>query len=149
MIIPGLEGLYDYLRELLFVHSAWVVEHIIGYEFVRQGDAMVFPGNRALIVDESCSAVKWFAHFLVLMLIFPGPWKHKLWFIPAGLIITQAVNVIRISGLTVVLLSQPGRFALYHDYVFRPFFYLVLFMMWVAWVEYFYLPKKNKKKADA
>jgi len=146
LVIPGLEGMYTFLREYLFVHSAWVVEHVLGYEITRQGDTMVFANNRGIIVDESCSAVKWFAHFLVLMLIFPGPWKHKSWFIPAGLAITHLVNIIRISGLAVVFMSQPQHFDFYHDYVFRPFFYLVLFMMWVAWVEYFYLPGKKKGK---
>lgn len=144
LIIPPLEGLYVSLRGLLVTHSAWVVEHILGYDFTVRGDALVFPGNRSLIIDESCSAVKWFAHFLVLMLIFPGPWKHKAWFIPAGLLITHLVNIVRISGLAAVYVIRPGSFDLFHDYVFRPFFYLVLFLVWVVWVEYFYLPGKKK-----
>ncbi len=145
LMIPGLEGLYMYLRGLLFVHSAWVVENIIGYEFIREGYLMRFEGGGGLLVDESCSAVKWFAHFLVMMLLFPGPWKHKLWFIPVGVLITHAVNIIRIAGLAVVFVNQYNAFDFYHDYVFRPFFYLVLFLMWVVWVEYIFLPAKAKK----
>jgi exosortase/archaeosortase family protein len=142
-VIPGLEPLFDYLQRVLFVHSAWVVEHVVGYNIVRQGNAMVFEGGGRLIVDQSCSAVKWFAHFLVLMLLFPGPWKHKLWFIPAGLAVTHLVNVIRITGLAIVFVNRYETFDFFHDYVFRPFFYLVLFLMWVAWVEYFYLHKNR------
>ncbi len=144
LMISGLEGLYLYLRDLLYVHSAWVVESILGYEVSREGFAMIFHDGRSILVDESCSAVKWFAHFLVLMLLFPGPWKHKLWFIPAGIIITHTVNIIRITGLSVVFMSRPEAFEFYHDFIFRPFFYLVLFLMWVCWVEYFYLPSKKK-----
>lgn len=143
LMIYGLEPLYLYLRGLLFVHSAWVVEHLIGYNIVRQEFTILFESGGGLLVDESCSAVKWFAHFLVLMLMFPGPWKHKLWFIPSGIIITHVVNIIRIAGLAIVQVNNPTAFDFYHDYIFRPFFYLVLFLMWVAWVEWFYLPSKK------
>lgn len=146
-VITGLEPLFDYLQWVLFVHSAWVVEHVIGYDIVREGKAMVFPGEGALIVDQSCSAVKWFAHFLVLMLLFPGPWKHKLWFIPAGLAVTHLVNVIRITGLAIVFVNRYEAFDFFHDYVFRPFFYLVLFLMWAAWVEWLLpLRKRTRRK---
>jgi len=140
LMIGGLEPLYLYLRGLLFVHSAWVVEHVVGYDIVRQDFAMVFEGGGRLIVDESCSAVKWFAHFLVLMLLFPGPWKHKAWFIPLGIVITHGVNIFRIVGLAIVFMNRYPSFDFFHDYVFRPFFYLVLFLLWVAWVEWF-LPR--------
>ncbi len=143
LMIPGLEGMYLLLRQGLFTQSAWVVEHILRYDIVRQGDAMIFASGGTIIVNESCSAVKWFAHFLVLMLLFPGPWKHKAWFIPAGLVVTHLVNIIRVSGLAVVYVIKPLAFDFAHDYVFRPFFYLVLFLMWVVWVEFFFLPLKN------
>ncbi len=143
LMIPGLEGVYLYLQQLLFTQSAWVVEHILRYDIIRQDDAMIFAGGGAIIVNESCSAVKWFAHFLVLMLLFPGPWKHKAWFIPAGLVVTHLVNIIRISGLAVVYVNKPLAFDFYHDHVFRPFFYLVLFLMWVVWVEFFFLPSNK------
>ena len=146
LMIPGLEGLYLYLRHLLFVHSAWVAEHILGMTFTTGEFALRFEGHGALLVDESCSAVKWFAHFLVLMLIFPGPWKHKLWFIPAGIVVTHVVNIIRITGLAVVFVNRPDAFEFYHDWIFRPFFYLVLFLMWVLWVEKFYLARKTDER---
>jgi exosortase/archaeosortase family protein len=148
LMIPGLEGLYVFLRKNLYDHSAWVVEYILGIGFDREGYIMYFNSGGAIEVDESCSAVKWFAHFMVLMLLFPGPWKHKLWFIPAGLLITHLVNIIRISGLAVVYSNNPASFDFYHDYVFRPFFYLVLFLMWVLWVEWFYLPRKKSLAID-
>lgn len=143
LIIPGLEGLYDFLRMQLYNHSAWVIENMLGIGFQGEGYILYFDSGGGIEVDESCSAVKWFAHFLVLMLLFPGPWKHKLWYIPAGLLVTHLVNIIRIAGLAVVYTNNPGSFDFFHDYVFRPFFYLVLFLMWVAWVEWFYLPGKR------
>lgn len=143
LMIPGLEGLYVFLRKGLYIHSAWVVENVFGYEFAREGDAMVFAAGGSIVVNESCSAVKWFAHFLALMLLFPGPWKHKAWFIPAGLLVTHLVNIVRVAGLAMVFVHRPEAFDFFHDYVFRPFFYLILFLMWVVWVEWIYLPSKK------
>lgn len=144
-VIAGLEPLFAYLQQMLFVHSAWVVEHLLGIDITREGTTMLFATGGSLLVNESCSAVKWFAHFVVLMLLFPGPWKHKLWFIPAGLLITHLVNIIRIAGLAIVYVHRYQSFDFYHDYIFRPFFYLVLFMMWVVWTEVFYLPRARRR----
>ena len=77
------------------------------------------------------------------MLIFPGPWKHKAWFIPAGLVIIEWTNVVRICGILIAQIPWPGpnTFHIAHDYVFKAFFYFIIFLMWVLWVEKF----KNKQ----
>jgi exosortase/archaeosortase family protein len=69
------------------------------------------------------------------MLFFPGPWIHKLWFIPLGLIITHLVNVFRIDSLVIILDYYPQHWHFTHDYILRPFFYVVMFGLWVFWVE--------------
>ncbi len=135
-----------FLQQVLFKHSVWVLEHIIRYDFVQDGFLIVFPSSGSILVDETCSPTKWLMHFLVLMLIFPGPWKHKAWFIPSGLIIVHFISVTRIVGLSIVFVNIPQYWDLFHDYVFRPFFYAMLFLTWVVWVEYFYL-KRVKHKA--
>lgn len=145
LMIAGLEPLYLVLRKMLYNHSAWVVESLPGIGITRAGDTIYFEGGGGILINESCSAVKWFAHFLVLMLIFPGPWKHKLWFIPAGLVVTHLINIVRVAGLSVVYVTRPQGFDFFHDYVFRPLFYLVLFLMWVLWVEVFYGSASGKK----
>lgn len=47
LVIPGLEGMYTFLREYLFVHSAWVVEHVLGYEITRQATPWCLPTTGA------------------------------------------------------------------------------------------------------
>lgn len=135
------------LQKLLYTHSTWVLENIIGYDFLRDGFLITFPGRGFILVDETCSATKWLLHFLVLMLIFPGPWKHKSWFIPMGLILVHAISVSRIVGLSMVYVNIPQYWDFFHDYVFRPFFYLMLFLVWVYWVEVFLdKPKTTGKR---
>ncbi len=138
--VEGMNFVWVFLQGLLYSHSTWVIEHILGYEIVRNGYLILFPtlgeGAGGILVDETCSATKWLLHFLVLMLIFRGPWRHKLWFIPAGLVMVHLISVFRIVGLAVVYVHRPESWDLFHNYVFRPFFYAMLFMAWVFWVEY-------------
>jgi len=83
------------------------------------------------------------------MLLYPGPWKHKLWFIPVGVFIVHLTNLFRIIGLSVVLINYSDYWKFSHDNLFRPFFYVVIFIMWVIWVEYFYKKKKHPSKKSA
>ncbi len=43
---------------------------------------MWFSNNGYVGVNESCSGLKQFYQIAVLFILFPGPWKHKLWYIP-------------------------------------------------------------------
>jgi len=103
-----------------------------------------------VIIAPECASLKQWMHWLFLMLLFPGPWKHKLWYIPAGLVIIEWTNVVRICGVLLLQIPFPNSFHIAHDYIFKTFFYLVIFLMWVLWVEKFYNPslqaKQNKSK---
>ncbi len=80
------------------------------------------------------------------MVLFPGPWKHKLWYIPAGLVIIEWTNVVRICGVLMMQIPWPNSFHLSHDYIFKVFFYFVIFLMWTLWVEK--LKDKQKPKQN-
>ncbi len=90
-----------------------------------------------LEVSPGCTSLKQWMHWIFLMLIFPGPSKHKLWFMPAGVAILHLVNIIRITGLVCVISIKPEAFHFFHDYVFKTLFYLSIFILWVVWIEMF------------
>jgi exosortase/archaeosortase family protein len=131
-----------FFQKLLFNNSTWFIKHIMGLEFLKDGFKMTFLANNGYIsINQSCSGLKIFFQFIVLMVLFPGPWKHKLWYIPAGLVVIHITNIFRIVGLAQVTISFPQYWHFSHDYFFRPLFYVVIFTMWVIWVEYFYTKK--------
>jgi exosortase/archaeosortase family protein len=133
-----------FFQHLLFNNSTWIIKHILGLQFITDGFRMTFVENNGYIaINESCSGLKIFLQFIVLMVLFPGPWKHKLWYIPTGLVMIHITNIFRIVGLAQVTISLPQYWHFSHDYFFRPLFYVVIFTMWVVWVEYFYT-KKDK-----
>ena len=131
---------------LVYSQSCWVLENIFHLDLTTMSDIRLIAtpnsdgGWARVIIAPECASLKQWLHWLFLMLLFPGPWKHKAWFIPTGLVIIEWTNVIRICGIILMQIPWPNSFHLAHDYIFKVFFYLVIFLMWMIWVECF----KNK-----
>lgn len=132
------------LANIVFRNSSWILKHLTNYSFSLRGNS-IFVGNGFVGVNEGCSGLKQFLQWIVLMVFFPGPWKHKLWFIPSGLVVLHLVNIFRISALSALLLYLPEHWKFMHDWIFRPFFYVVMFVMWVLWVEKFKSSRKDER----
>ena len=130
-----LYGLMDLMSAEVYRESAWIISGLI--DIVRVDDTMYmyFPNKAIMYVNNSCSGLKQMLQFALLMLVFPGLWKKKLWFIPLGVLIMHFTNIFRMVGLAVVMNNWPYQWDFFHDNVFRPFFYIVIFMLWVWWVE--------------
>lgn len=132
------QGFFNWGSRVLFEQSQWVAG-LIGIDFYTRGQTFyitVRDGSLGwLEVAPGCTALKQWLHWVFLMVLYPGPWKHKAWYIPLGLLLIQLISVIRISGLALTLTFQPTMFDFYHDYVFKTMFYGVIFLMWVGWNE--------------
>lgn len=142
------DNLFILASDLLFNQSVWVLENILQIEINTAGQTIYVNDYKGYVdVSPGCTSLKQWMHWLFIMIIFPGPWKHKLWYIPLGLVFIQFINVFRIVGLAVMIIPWPEHFHLFHDYFFKPIFYFFIFLMWVVWAEYFVL-KRNKTKID-
>ncbi len=131
----GFTQMEAFLAHQVFLPSAWIVEHILNYP-IQAFDNTIFTENNGYVaVEGSCSGLKQFYQWTVLMILFPGPWKKKLWYIPMGLLVIHIVNIFRIVMLTVVVVHWPQQWDFIHEWILRPFFYVVIFAMWVIWVE--------------
>jgi len=137
--IPFFTEIADWLAATIYVASAWIDVHIFGmnvtlYEVngIRFND-----NNTAIFVNESCSGFKQMWQVVVLFLFFPGPWKTKLWYIPMGMLSMYLFNIIRIVGLSFTMLNWPEHWDFIHMWIFRPVYYLIIFILWVIWVEKF------------
>lgn len=139
---------FNYAGAALFHQSAAVL-NFIGFAYTPEGQTFHFfnrtGGTSWIGVSPECTSLKQWLHWIFLMVFFPGPRKHKAWFIPAGLIILQAVSILRITGLVLALSLMPSQFHLLHDLVFKAFFYGVLFLMWAYWEEKFNIPVKSTR----
>lgn len=114
-------------------------------DFTSTDNTFFFKNGYCVIINSSCSGIKQVLQFALLIAIYPGPWKHKAWFIPAGIILVYITTVIRIAGLCTVMQYWPDHWHFAHDYPFRILFYLVIFLIWVFWNERFYHPGLKTK----
>lgn len=138
--------LEQFMAYQVFLPSAWIVEHIIGYDINTLNTTLYFPNNGYIAVNGSCSGLKQFYQWIFLMVLFPGPWKQKLWFIPLGLLVIHLTNIFRIVVLSVILMNWPDYWQASHDWLLRPFFYVVIFALWMLWEEKFRYKKEKKIK---
>jgi Transmembrane exosortase (Exosortase_EpsH). len=136
------DKLFVWASALLFDQSTWVLDHVFRMDFFTRDQTIGFLNNEGnysfVTVAPECTSLKQWMHWLFLMLIFPGPWKHKAWYIPLGLVIIEFTNVVRIVGISLFLRPYPHDFALAHDVIFKIMFYVVIFLMWAVWNDYFH-----------
>ena len=141
-----IDKLFAWASALLFDQSTWVLKHVFDMDFITHEQSIYFLNDEETIstvaVAPECTSLKQWLHWLFLMLIFPGPWKHKAWYIPLGLVIIEFTNVVRVVGICLFLRPFPHDFELAHDVIFKIMFYVVIFLMWMIWVEKFLHPKK-------
>lgn len=136
------EPISEFMYELMglmtaevYRESAWVISGLM--DVVRVDDTMhfYFPNQCVMYVNSGCSGLKQILQFALLIMLFPGPWKKKLWFIPLGILVMHLTNLIRVIGLAVIMNNWPQYWNFSHDYIFRVMFYVVIFLLWVVWVE--------------
>jgi exosortase/archaeosortase family protein len=136
--VGGVLDLANWLATQVFQTSFWVIHHLVDPMAMKEEiNTIRFSNNGYIAVNESCSGLKQFYQIIILFLLFPGPWKHKAWFIPLSILIMHLTNVFRIIVLGVVVLWKPEQWHFIHDWIMRPFFYVVIFLLWVWWVERF------------
>ncbi len=138
----------DFISQIVITSSHWVLSDIFGIKAIVFESRIYLPNNGWVEVGPGCSAFKPMVQFLILMVLYPGPWKKKLWFIPLGIIIIYLTNDIRIITLSLITHNSYSQelWDFSHDYILRPLFYAVIFTMWVIWVEV--ISKKAKKKNE-
>ena len=142
------DQLFVWASSVLFDQSVWVLQHIFGVNISTEGQTIYVASRDGSLgyvgVEPGCTSLKQWTHWIVLMLLFPGPWRHKLWYVPLGVVVIHFVNLIRVTGLALTLIPWPHHFAFFHNYIFKTFFYFMIFVMWVVWVEYF----KNRENSE-
>ena len=131
----ALQDTEAFLAHQVFLPSAWIVDHILRIPITTSDNTLFFENNGYVAVLGSCSGLKQFYQWSVLMVLFPGPWLKKLWYIPLGIIIIHIVNIFRIVMLSVIVIYWPENWDFIHEWILRPFFYVLIFAMWVLWVE--------------
>ena len=128
-------SLQDFMAHMVYEQSTWVDSYVWGLNLTKDGMKMFFPNGAGITINESCVGDKQILQLALLLLVYPGKWRYKLWFIPLGMVIVHATNILRIVLLSLVAIWRPGWMETAHDTVLRGMFYLVIFGVWLSFVK--------------
>lgn len=112
-------------------------------DFIRINDTFYLVGGSQLRVTAGCGGVKQMVQFAAVIGFARGKWNFKLCFISMGIILIHNVNILRVSLLCCVSVTFPQYWDFFHDMFFRSVFYVVIFLLWICWVEKFSQRKKR------
>ncbi len=116
--------------------QVFTIVHIFKPDISYDGLYTIFLARHHCIgIVWGCTPVKQAFIFLCLMLsVSPQSW-HKTWYIPLGWAFIYGVNIWRIAIITIMIIPHPEWFEVLHTYIFKLFFYGIIFLMWLLWVK--------------
>ena len=118
----------------------------------------VFAVNRIIGIGEypgveivnGCNGIAAMGLFLGFILSYPGDFKNRLSFCVVGIGVIYLVNIARIMILVITQAKWPQFFDFTHDYSTTAIFYIVIFVLWMIWVNFAdtnFTPKKTAAHA--
>lgn len=123
------------------VRSTGGLLEALGYTLIPEPDqperTVGVQGGILLWIGDACNGLGLFAVFLIFLAAFPGPWGHKAWFAPLGLLSIHAINIVRIAALCIVTVYDYELLNFNHDYTFYVVVYGWVFGLWFLWMNRF------------
>lgn len=130
------DGRLDEALSVHIVNLSSSILSVFGLEAATFGRIIMLPGTNGIEIVDGCNGIEAIGLFVGFVVAYPGEaWKRYV-FIPLGIFIIYVVNVSRIIVLTVTQLKWPAFFDFTHDYTTTSIFYIVIFLMWVVWVNW-------------
>lgn len=126
------EAFNSVIRQNLIFLSKGLLE-LFGYNVVVIGGNLIrVKGFSGLGVGNYCLALELFLLFAALVISYPVPVKHKLWFIPLGMVSIHLLNVLRVVGLSLLTVYLPQYADFNHHFTFRiiVFLYILAIYYW-------------------
>jgi exosortase family protein XrtF len=124
----------------------WLSEHIVrvsggflsilGFDVYASGRIIGLVGTNMLEIIDGCNGIEVIGLFIGFVVAYPGITVNRFLFVPIGILLLYITNIVRIVVLSIVQLHAPGIFTVTHDYSTTAIFYLVVFALWVVWVNY-------------
>jgi exosortase family protein XrtF len=109
---------------------------------VQKPQTVIYRGRRKLVgIEDGCNGLELFVLYIGFILAMPASNGRKLAFGIGGLIVIHMVNLLRCSGLGIVVISMKQHFDFAHHYLFKIVIYTTIFLLWVAFSKKLKLTK--------
>jgi exosortase family protein XrtF len=102
-------------------------------------DFQVFgiDGSNGVWIGGPCNGITLMFLFAIFIIAYPGNLKHKLWYLPLGMILVYGLNLFRIISLSLIAYYNPSYLEFNHTYTFTFIAYSFVFSLWMLWVNKF------------
>ncbi|MES2837181.1 MAG: exosortase family protein XrtF [Bacteroidota bacterium] len=136
------KGIFDAAVINNLVDSSSTLLKWFGFNLMPEPDSdnirtIGIDGTHGVWIGDPCNGLTLFALFVGFIISFPGPIKHKLWYIPAGIILIHFLNILRIVALSIISFKAPELLSFNHTYTFTIIVYGIVFVLWMVWVNKF------------
>lgn len=125
-----------FLIDHLVKTTSFILKNL-GYTIFEYADAVGVDGTHGVLIGTPCNGLSLFALFAGFIIIFPGKWVYKLFFIPIGILLIHVINIFRLVGLALVVVYHPASLEFNHKYTFTVIVYVFIFILWIIWVNKF------------
>lgn len=130
------ESFNDLVRVNLIHLTSWLLE--LGGITTTPGDYKLgIASTNGMRVGNYCLALQLWFFFAGIVLVFPAPLRHKLWFIPLGILLIHFMNVLRMVSLGGLLVHAPAYFDVNHYYILRGVVLVAIFMISYPFLKHF------------
>ena len=122
------------LRYALMQSSASIVR-ALGEQVFTTELWMRVTGRGGFIMAYDCLGFGIMSFFTAFVVAFPKPLKTKFWFLPAGLLLIQSLNIIRFVLLGLYWKQSGLKAVIDHHDLFNIILYIILMIVLYFWVN--------------
>jgi exosortase family protein XrtF len=107
-----------------------------GESVVHFGRVVGIAGYPGIEIVDGCNGIAAIGLFVGFIFAYPGSWTPRLLFTVFGIAVIYLVNVARLVALAYIQAHWQAGFDFMHDFSTTAIFYLVIFVLWMVWVNY-------------
>ncbi len=139
-VLPN--GRFDQTLSRFIAYLCTGALNALGFTAARaSGTATItLQGIPAVIVGWQCDGAPLYALFAIFIIAYPGPWRVKAWFIPAGTVAIFLANLVRVMALALNQHYSRETMEFNHHYTFLLMVYGLIFWLWTIWVRRYGTP---------
>ena len=134
----ALDGKLDVVLCSNIARAGVVALRVLGFDAALDAanpQLVLMNGVAAVVVYPACNGLVLYAVFSGFVLAFPGPWRRKAWFIPAGIALIWCLNVLRVAALAINHHYAHQSVNFNHHYTFNFVVYGCIFGLWMLWAR--------------
>lgn len=123
--------------------ASGVVLDALGQEITQHGTILRSP-RFAVNIRNGCNGVEAMVIFLAAVVAFPSPWRARIVGLALGILVIQAVNLLRVVALYYTGAYFPKWFDSSHTVIWQAIVILSAVLLWLFWAQRFARPPQAR-----